>query len=527
LQWKQRLYAFLLQRALGPILTERSSKNLSENIRCCSLQEGKFIFLDLELQPEYVTQSLSLLPPNVKVTHCSVSTLQVTLSLLTSGTDTIASNSTNSIVSETPTTGTIFLWNLANNKVSLQVQLDLSGILVEVSLQSEVKPKPSQGKESLPDFTQRATAAATTIETKNGTTSTNSSNDFWMSCVEAVISSLRVNVENVTLSFSMEDEDGTDHPMKLSLTLQSATYHDNTAAVTRNSTTYTNTAKITTSNQQQKEPASDIVMHKIIDFSSFSITVSSSPLSADSTVVSADGHAQVNLRVFQNSHNGTIFHDVSVAIHQQWQVIPFENSFIGSLPPNQALHHHQHQKQQPLLLFIQRLSSVFSSISNDDNSRLTATTTATNTEMDTSKNSKTSLLCPPTTSTYDQCYTEARKLVEQNEVKGGVLIPSNSTGSALEYDAFFDCTDRSFSVYLSLVRPDTHENHSSSTRIHFHLTEVTVLILTCCSISFGDFSMTGSTSDQESIYAIEIGHLALDTISTGTHNSMIRFIEVS
>ena len=67
------------------------------------------------------------------------------------------------------------------------------------SLQSEVKPKPSQGKESLPDFTQRATAAATTIETKNGTTSTNSSNDFWMSCVEAVISSLRVNVENVTL----------------------------------------------------------------------------------------------------------------------------------------------------------------------------------------------------------------------------------------------------------------------------------------------------------------------------------------
>jgi len=56
----------------------------------------------------------------------------------------------------------------------------------------------------------------------------------------------------------MEDEDGTDHPMKLSLTLQSATYHDNTAAVTRNSTTYTNTAKMTTSNQQQKKPSSDI-----------------------------------------------------------------------------------------------------------------------------------------------------------------------------------------------------------------------------------------------------------------------------
>jgi len=48
-----------------------------------------------------------------------------------------------------------------------------------------VKPKPSQGKESLPDFTQRTTAAATTIGTKNGTTSTNCSNDFWMSCVEA------------------------------------------------------------------------------------------------------------------------------------------------------------------------------------------------------------------------------------------------------------------------------------------------------------------------------------------------------
>jgi hypothetical protein len=214
-----------------------------------------------------------------------------------------------------------------------------------------------------------------------------------------------------------------------------------------------------------------MVMHKIIDFSSFSITIASSPLSADRTVVSADGHAQVNLRVFQNSHNGTIFHDVSVAIHQQWQIIPFENSFIGSLPPNQTSHHYQHQKQQPLLLFIQRLISVFSSISNDNTSRLTAA-------------------------------TKARKLVKQNEVKGGILIPSNSTGSALEYDAFFDCTDRSFSVYLSLVRPDTHENHSSSTRTQFHLTEVTVLIPTCCSITFGDLSMTGSTSDQESIYVI-------------------------
>jgi hypothetical protein len=284
--------------------------------------------------------------------------------------------------------------------------------------------------------------------------------------------------------------------VKDTLTLPSATYHDNTAVLTRNSTTNTNTSKITTSKQQQKEPASDMVMHKIIDFSSFSITVASSPLSADRTVVSADGHAQVNLRVFQNSHNGTIFHDVSVAIHQQWQIIPFENSFIGSLPPNQTSHHYQHQKQQPSLLFIQRLISVFSSISNDNTSRLTAA-------------------------------TKARKLVKQNEVKGGILIPSNSTGSALEYDAFFDCTDRSFSVYLSLVRPDTHENHSSSTRTHFHLTEVTVLIPTCCSITFGDLSMTGSTSDQESIYAIEIGHLALDTISTGTHNSMIRFIEVS
>lgn len=532
LQWKQRLYAFLLRRVLGQILTERSSKNLSENISCCSLQEGKFIFSDLEFQPEYITQSLLLLPSNVKVTHCSVSKLQVTLTLLTSDANRIASDNTNGIVNETSTTGTNFLWNLANNKVALKVQLDLSGILVEVSLQSEDKTKQSQEKKEKcpPDSPQRTTttAATTTVDTDYGTTSANSGNDFWISCVDAVISSLRVTVKNVTLSFGMENENPTDHPMRLSLTLQSATYYDNTAIITKNATTGTNTTNIATAKQQLKEPASDIIMHKIIDFSSFSITVSSSSsLSAESKVVSADGNAQVNLRVFRNSHTGIIFHDISVAIHQQWQVIPFDYSLIGGIPPNNAFHRYQQQEQQPFLIFIQRLSYVFSSISNDCNSRLTPTTMAVNTEKDTAKHSRTSSIYPPTTNTFDQFYTEARKSVEQNEVKGGILIPSNSAGSTVEYDAFFDCTDRSFSVYLSLVRPDAHDKFTSSTRIHFHLTEVTVLIPTCCFITLGDLSMTGSISDLESIYAIEIGHLAWDTISTGTHNSMIRFIEVS
>lgn len=506
-------------------MTERSSKKLSDNIRCCSLQEGKFIFLDLELQPEYVTENilLPLIPNNCccTVTHCSVATLQVTLSLNTSSssssssfnTDTTSNNNNNESSSSTT-----FLWNLANNKISLQVQLDLSGIRIELSFLSDDDVRRQvQRKQPIvsPKFT--------TIDTI--TTTTTNSNDFWMSCVDTVISSLRVNVENLTLSFVDDHPTTMGHP-KLTLTLQSATYCDHTASITTNNKTTGSTIPTT-----KQQPSTELIMHKVIDFSSFSVTFSSSSPSLNThTFATADGHAQLNLRVFQNNHTGTIFHDVSVALHQQWQITPLDDSII--IPSNNHPTQQQ-QQQQPLLIVLQRLNSILSSIESCTSTTAATTLCTDNNSMDTSKHVTTVNSSITTTTAItknnimNQLYTEARALVEQNEVKGGILIPSNSTTSTVEYDAFFDCTDRSFSVYLSLVRPNTDEKHSSSTRIHFHLTEVTILVLRCCTITFGDLSMLGAISNQETTCTVEIGLMEWDSTSTGTENNMIRFTEVS
>jgi len=57
LQWKQRLYAFLLRRALGPWLDEPSLRQLHRSIEV-SLQEGKFVLRDVGLNVEFLTSKL-------------------------------------------------------------------------------------------------------------------------------------------------------------------------------------------------------------------------------------------------------------------------------------------------------------------------------------------------------------------------------------------------------------------------------------------------------------------------------------
>ena len=57
-QWKQRLYAFLLRRVLGPYLSAGSLQQLHESIEV-SFQEGKFILKDVDLNAAYLTEILS------------------------------------------------------------------------------------------------------------------------------------------------------------------------------------------------------------------------------------------------------------------------------------------------------------------------------------------------------------------------------------------------------------------------------------------------------------------------------------
>eukprot|EP00957_Ditylum_brightwellii_P090413 6885213-Ditylum_brightwellii.AAC.1 len=58
-QWKQRLYAFLLRRILGPYLTPSSNSKLHQSIEV-ALNEGSFVLKDVDLDPAYLTSLLML-----------------------------------------------------------------------------------------------------------------------------------------------------------------------------------------------------------------------------------------------------------------------------------------------------------------------------------------------------------------------------------------------------------------------------------------------------------------------------------
>ena len=58
IQWKQRLYAFLLRRVLGPLLDASANQQLHDSIEF-SLQEGKFVLRDVSLNADHLSERLA------------------------------------------------------------------------------------------------------------------------------------------------------------------------------------------------------------------------------------------------------------------------------------------------------------------------------------------------------------------------------------------------------------------------------------------------------------------------------------
>ena len=78
--WKQRLYAFLLRRVLGPLLDASSAQKLHDSIDV-SLQEGKFVLKNISLDAAYLTEKLSESCPGLRVRSGRIDRLEINLRL--------------------------------------------------------------------------------------------------------------------------------------------------------------------------------------------------------------------------------------------------------------------------------------------------------------------------------------------------------------------------------------------------------------------------------------------------------------
>ena len=56
--WRHRFYAFLLRRAIGPLLTPKSASELRNSIQEIDWSTGEFCLVDVELDPVYLTSAI-------------------------------------------------------------------------------------------------------------------------------------------------------------------------------------------------------------------------------------------------------------------------------------------------------------------------------------------------------------------------------------------------------------------------------------------------------------------------------------
>lgn len=562
--WKQTLYAFVLRQALGPMLTAKSRAKLSECIEV-SFQEGTFVLKDIELDPHYCSNMMKS-DKNLIFRRVRIGKLEITLS--TGGSE-IAKPSWTS----TP---------------RIQAKVDLTGLRVDLG--------PDIGL-----HTPRIAPTAQTTPPRPLQEEVDSSKPgYFSSYMDAALSSLKIDVKDVVIRILNADDSSW-----IGVSLNSASYYD--MAINNKPAT--------------KKDTEQVRMHKIIDFCGVSCTLchssekvsslakseaSTSPPDSDNktiTLIESEGVGQASVRVLQtitqSSENqslaknkrvsGRVFHDVNLALHQQWKLCFDVNQLCAALSIlNDVMRIRQFDSNSSL-------SSIHES-EQDEEPFEGETTEESELVNESLVQPKHSQLGPYSSNTFYQQmndqYVEARQLAQDGQLKGGVLIPrdpkeekklkpikypqstspyelpenwfgvplTNRTPN-LEYqqetddddtgfDAFFDCTDRSFSAYLSLVRPPDRLL-SVKTRVTVHLTEVNVQLTlspepkaevtpTSCftaahaiHLTIVDVNYTATTSDLETASSIDVSQFEMDYLFLmsienrwkKTRGSLARFID--
>lgn len=446
IQWKQRLYAFLLRRILGPFLDDESSKILHDSIDF-SLQEGKFVLKDVSLNSEFLTEKVSANRPGLSISKAKVDRLEINLTLR---------ENVEGFKTEDDTDGEVpkssFAWKAIKfgssttsyPAVSLLAEIIVDGISLEVSTGVNRKAPGVSPKVDM------------TVEDDT------SSKGLIASYVDAALASLQLHLKITKTNITIKHQElEKEKCFWMTVRLSSISYKD---------------LDILHNNEKSGPKA---FLNKSIEIyeirletgeeasNNFSKTGSLVDHTTQSTVALAEGSGQINLRVFKYDdgiENCNVQNDVEIKLNHQLNFSIDESSLV-------------------------RIKMVIDGLSN---------TSEITEEHATPEFSKTSLAGSPLDVNYmtDQedlkiltgimkQYKEAYHLAENNQLKGGVLIPSDAYLEAIpepeidstSFDLFFDANDQSFHNAASFlaesirIQEDVNDDdiHLVSTKIRFHL----------------------------------------------------------
>jgi hypothetical protein len=522
IHWKQRLYAFLLRRILGPFLDASATQKLHDSIDF-SLHEGKFVLKEVSLNADYLTEKFDFKKVGLSIVKASIAKLEINLSL--------RENANNEFEDDSEVPQSSFAWKAIKfgtssaslQTVSLIAEINIDGISLVLET-GHIKTRKS------------STILSTTDEPIQSEEEESSSKSLIGSYIDAALASLQLNLKIIKTSVTVHHKnEEKEKESWVTLKLSSISYRDQDVS-SRNNNDITSGCKT--------------VFKKVVDFSDITIQSGEKFLEGSailmknqqSTIALARGSGQIYLRVFEYN-SGSVARDGKCYTQQDVEV---------------KLNHQ-------LNLSIDEISMrQFKNVADD-----LASASEAGYRDDVREISKTSLAGSPLDrdDVIDQedlkaltgimkQYREAYHLAEHNHLKGGVLIPSNAYLDTVpledeesgDFDLFFDANDQSFynatSVLAESIRMQkelTDNDYGGdfvNTKLRFHLLSASLKVNfrnpgsgftrpeEYILITMNDLNFSYSSSKSLSESSLSISHIEIEDAQLDTSKKSVGYVSI-
>ncbi|CAB9499302.1 Autophagy-related protein 2 [Seminavis robusta] len=512
IKWKQRLYALLLRQVVGPLLDSESQEKLHESIDV-SFQEGTFVLSNVSLCTAYLN-NFDIGPLYVK--KARVGSLAISLSLVEGQ---ASENATSSSIA----------WRAMNlgSTVALVAQIEIDG------LQLELEPRQKSTAAEI-----AATSSHHSLNSSDSDTETAPQKSTLSSYIDAAMSSLQLtlNLTNCSFRISQPNGCGGDHATPtttwIELSLPSLSYQD-----------IDPTESSPQQRQQEQSSTTQKILQKSVTWQGISLAAGEYSVALDGTLFQdpnlvttmalAEGTGQILLRAVEYKSDTTaskrkpaaarVQQDVDVRLNQQIKVSLDETTLrqIQSVLDGFVANADEGDNTT-----LQREESVESMVSQAGGHHQTGLEGMELYSID----------------GIMKQYQEARMLAARNEMRGGMLLPSNDEGDSRTFDMFFDANDKSFSHYASMMKESMLASREGGPSDSFVHTKIRIHVLGSALklgfrnrsseaapylgpeeyilMTFDEISATSSLSHKRSEFALHISHLEIDDSQTQYHDKM-------
>jgi len=504
IDWKERLYAFLLRRVLGPLLGASSAQKLHDSIDF-SLQEGKFIIRNVNLDATYLTKQLSDKCPGIVIRSGTIDRLEINLTLRENHYEN--ENSTRTQSSLAWRAIKLGSFNESLPAVSLIAESKIDGVFLELE-DIELKLRKPGQKSSRSHQTK-------TREKKNCEDEPLSRNIIG-SYIEAALATLQLNFEvtNVHFRFCHKTE-STGHKVWIGVKISSFSYADLDA----------NTS------DDAKSSIQATVVNKAIEFLEIIVETGEDSTFKTSTptqsvVALAEGRGQIFLRIidcdpshqkqsYRNPERSYLQRDVEVRLNHQLN-FSFDNNSLLIL-------------QQAVLAF---QNTTEANAESDEVSIFRQSSMMNNPHIESTDLDREDLKA---LNGIMRQYREAYHMAEQKQLRGGILVPSNAylgeeicadeTDNEPSFDMFFDANDQSIynstSILMESARLSRDNQNCEDHLDHIHTKIRINLLSSCFKIIFRQPDKKGQFSDAEEYILATLNDLSLSLLSTQRTNEIV------